>query len=138
MAEVFDCAATVKPISDAGACVTAKVSGTRAGLFGSEPVTVKLPFAPENTETGLTGATAGGSAPLTVTVDVAVEGPKPLLTVSDRLTTVSAVTTGAVYTGLATAGSERLPCAGGPQANVNGLVPVELPANVTVPPELTV
>ena len=87
---------TPKAVSTAGACAAVKTSGTSAGVLGSAPLTVKAPFAPEKTETGLIGATVGGSAALTSTVEVAVEVPLPLVTVSDRLTVVSTATAGAV------------------------------------------
>ena len=96
LAVVPDKVVTPKLVKTAGAWVAVKVSGTSAGVLGSAPLTVKAPLAPEKTETGLIGATVGANAALTNTVEVAVELPTPLVTVSDRLTVVSTPTTGAV------------------------------------------
>src|SRR4029079_3316549 len=119
---------------------TLKVSGTRAGVLGSAPVTVKSPLAPENTDSACTGLTVGATAGLTNTVVVTVEVPAAFVTFSVNVTVVGTATTGALYTGAATLSWVMLPEAAGSavHAKVNGAVPVALPASVMDAPELTV
>ena len=99
VAEVGLNCVTVMPIK-AGpeVCTALKVSGSRAGTLGSEPLAMKLPPVPETTVTGFTALTVGAVGALMVNKPGTVETEAPPQLVAVRLngTGVATATIGAV------------------------------------------
>ena len=118
--------------------VEAKSRGNNAGTFGSDPVTGMVVACPENNDKGVMSLTVGAVAALMVIVVLAELDPAHVVTVNVAVAVVRGPTVGALYTGLAMAGLDKVPKVTVHENAVTGSGAVAVPLRVIDPPEGTV